>query len=98
MGVLFAYILGMNVNFKNNIWIIFIISIVLWCACLFVPESPIYLQEQGDTEKTRKVLKRIRAKDHDFDMEINEIDNYLKTRHQTKPTFFQMFNQIIKNR
>ena len=98
LGILFAFVIGSTLSFTLVLWILFCFSLTSWLACLFVPESPIWLKEKGDNDKALESLVRVRHKKHDFMSELNNIDKYLDTRLEKDTTFLQLLHFLKTQR
>lgn len=93
VGIFLAYLFGKYLN---------AIHFTIWCACVPVvflilfavqPESPVYLLKRGLYDEAKMSLLRLRGKSNNVDVELNEIEGYLKEITQTSFSLSESFRQ-----
>jgi sugar porter (SP) family MFS transporter len=77
-GILFAflvdYALSSSAAWRLMFGLAAIPAVLLFVGMLTQAESPVWLATHGRTVEARKVLARVRSRDHDVDGEIDEIE------------------------
>jgi len=81
LGILFMNVLCGQVDWQllSGIAIIFPVLMVVWM--FFMPRSPVYLINKGQTEEARKALQAFRGKSAKIDAEFQQMeDDIMKTK------------------
>ena len=57
--------------------VITLFAVLMFCSCLFLPESPRWLMLKGEKERTLQNLKKVLNTQEEIDLEIREIEETL---------------------
>lgn len=99
VGILGAYLIGAY-NMPNGVWrwtigLGVIPALIFAIGMILSPQSPRWLVRDGQYDKAKKVLKRVRATDEEVETEFNDIKSSLNTQDAGLRELLGKFKPVI---
>ncbi|MFC6322675.1 sugar porter family MFS transporter [Companilactobacillus baiquanensis] len=99
IGILGAYGVGAY-NLENNAWrwtlgLGVVPAVIFTVGMMCSPQSPRWLIRDGQVDKARKVLKKVRVTNEEVEGEIVDIQNSLKTKEAGLGELFGKFRPVL---